>query len=224
MKPEQVLQYSISHRPSTGIYVYSDWSPTNEHPATTNISQAHSTWQPWSKPRCQYTVDTLKTTFPKSSREHRYRWSHNAQKKRVQVQCALTPTHPQTLRRSPNQWAKLSIAEEKNNSWRRFHGLIGASTISSRLVLIGWWHSCKFQWAKHTKKHLAFCQSCQYFINLQLRQSITKHFTNHSMTTISCPTPGLEIIQHASQRPREVCKQPGIKTGVTRRTHTVCVS
>lgn len=125
MKPEQVLQYSISHRPSTGIYVYSDWSPTNEHPATTNISQAHSTWQPWSKPRCQYTVDTLKTTFPKSSREHRYRWSHNAQKKRVQVQCALTPTHPQTLRRSPNQWAKLSIAEEKNNSWRRFHGLIG---------------------------------------------------------------------------------------------------
>lgn len=58
--------------------------------------------------------------------------------------------------------------------------------------------------------HLAFCQSCQYFNSLQLRQSITKHFTNHSMTTISCPTPGLEI-QHASQRPREVCKQPGIK-------------
>lgn len=43
------------------------------------------------------------------------------------------------------------------------------------------------------------------------------------MTTISCPT-GLEIIQHASQRPREVCKQPGIKIGVVRRTHTVCVS
>lgn len=86
-----------------------------------------------------------------------------------------------------------------------------------------WWHSCKFQCGKH-KNHLAFCQSCQYFINLQLRQSITKHFTNHCKTTISCPTPGLEIIQHASQRPREVCKQPGIKTGVARRTHTVCVS
>lgn len=64
---------------------------------------------------------------------------------------------------------------------------------------------------RHRKDSLSFCQSFQCFIHLLLRQSITKYFTNHSMTTVSCPTPGLEIIQHASQRPREVCKQPGIK-------------
>lgn len=119
---------------------------------------------------------------------------------------------------------KVTQCHAQTTYWWRFHGLIGGFTYSSILFLIGQRHSYKFQCAKDTKKHLAFCQSCQYFINLQLRQSITKHFTNHSKTTISCPTPGLEIIQHASQRPREVCKQPGIKTGVARRTHTVCVS
>lgn len=120
--------------------------------------------------------------------------------------------------------------EERTSSFMAYEAVVQSG---SALDLLEWdrlhWgekiHANFSQSTTHTrKKHPAFCQSCQYFINLQLRQSITKHFTNHSITTISCPTPGLEIIQHASQRPREVCKQPGIKTGVARRTHTVCVS
>lgn len=107
------------------------------------------------------------------------------------------------------------------------HGFKGSVSLSSFDVLFtSETRSCQCQWSatpqqwrrrseltvtKNTKSMLRSCQSCQYFINLQLRQSITKHFTNHSMTTISCPTPGLEIFQHASQRPREVCKQPGIE-------------
>lgn len=43
------------------------------------------------------------------------------------------------------------------------------------------------------------------------------------MTTISCPTPGLEIIQHASQRSREVCKQPGINRSSGKNSYSMCL-
>lgn len=85
--------------------------------------------------------------------------------------------------------------------------------MSITLTSLDWSETFVQTHKRQDKAHLAFCQSCQYFINLELRQSITKQFTNHSMTTTSCPPPGLEIVQHASRRPREVCKQPGIKTG-----------
>lgn len=60
------------------------------------------------------------------------------------------------------------------------------------------------------KTHSAFCQKLSVFIRLQLRQSITKHFTNHSMTTISVSNTWFGNYSACkSERPREVCKQPG---------------